>query len=89
MVEGDREYISSTEPFGILFYYILSVRRNAKGGRNNEKKFVRFSCRFHVGNNCCGSKPTLSQWVESDEVAVAEEEFNAAYADAGLGLSVK
>ncbi len=37
----------------------------------------------------CGSKPTLSQWVESDEVAAVEEEINAAYADAGLGLSVK
>lgn len=37
----------------------------------------------------CGSKPTLSQWVNSDDVASGEEEINAAYADAGLGLHVK
>lgn len=37
----------------------------------------------------CGSKPTLSQWVDSDDVAAVEEQINAAYAEAGLGLRVK
>lgn len=37
----------------------------------------------------CGSKPTLSQWVNSDEVAAGEEEINTLYAEAGLGLRVK
>lgn len=37
----------------------------------------------------CGSKPTLSQWVDSDEVAAVEEQINAAYAEASLGLRVK
>ena len=37
----------------------------------------------------CGSKPTLSKWVDSDEVVAAEELSNAELADGGLGLSVK
>ncbi len=37
----------------------------------------------------CGSKPTLSKWVDSDEVSAVEEQINAAYADADLGIRVK
>ncbi len=32
----------------------------------------------------CGSKPTLSQWVDSDDVTAAEEQINASYAGSGL-----
>lgn len=34
----------------------------------------------------CGSKPTLAQLVESDDVVAGEEETNAALAEAGLGI---
>ena len=37
----------------------------------------------------CSSKSTLSKWVDSDEVAAVQEQINAAYAEAGLGLRVK
>ena len=37
----------------------------------------------------CGSKPTLAQLVESDDVVAGEEEANAAFAEAGMGLRVK
>lgn len=37
----------------------------------------------------CSSKPTLSKWVDSDEVAAVQEQINAVYAEAGLGLRVK
>lgn len=32
----------------------------------------------------CGSKPTLSEWVDGSDVTTAEEQINAAYAGAGL-----
>lgn len=37
----------------------------------------------------CGSKPTLSKWVDSDEVAENVEQINSAYAEEGTGLHVK
>ncbi len=37
----------------------------------------------------CSSKPSLSKWVDSDDVSAVEEQINAAYAEAGLGLRVK
>lgn len=37
----------------------------------------------------CGSKPTLAQLVESDDVVAGEEEANAAFAEAGMGLRIK
>lgn len=37
----------------------------------------------------CSSKPTLSQWIGSDDIAAAEEQINTAYAEANLGLHVK
>ncbi len=37
----------------------------------------------------CGSKPTLSQFLESDVVATGEEETNSELANAGLKIRVK
>lgn len=37
----------------------------------------------------CGSKPTLAELVESDEVVAGEEAANAELAKSGLGLRVK
>ncbi len=37
----------------------------------------------------CGSKPTLSRWLDSDDVATVEEQINTAYAEANLGLRAK
>ena len=37
----------------------------------------------------CGSKPTLSRWLDSDDVATVEEQINTAYAEANLGLRIK
>lgn len=37
----------------------------------------------------CGSKPTLSKWVDSDEVVDNIEQINAEYAEDGTGLYVK
>lgn len=37
----------------------------------------------------CGSKPTLSEWVDSDDVADNVEQINSAYAEEGTGLHVK
>ena len=37
----------------------------------------------------CGSKPTLSRWLDSDDVATVEEQINIAYAEANLGLRAK
>ena len=37
----------------------------------------------------CGSKPTLSQWVDSDDVATAEELTNEEFAESGLGIHAK
>ncbi len=37
----------------------------------------------------CGSKPTLSQYLESDVVVAGEEETNSEFANAGLKIRVK
>lgn len=37
----------------------------------------------------CGSKPTLSQWVDSDDIAAVEELTNEELAGSGLGLRIK
>lgn len=37
----------------------------------------------------CGSKPTLAELVESDEVVAGEEAANAELAKSGLGLRLK
>lgn len=37
----------------------------------------------------CGSKPTLAQWVNSEEVADNEEAISEGFADAGLGFHAK
>lgn len=37
----------------------------------------------------CGSKPTLAELIESDEVAAGVEEANVALADSGLGVHLK
>lgn len=37
----------------------------------------------------CGSKPTLAELVESDDVVAGEEEVNASFAESGIGLRLK
>lgn len=37
----------------------------------------------------CGSKPTLSEWVESGDAADNVEQMNTAYAEDGTGLHIK
>ncbi len=54
-----------------------------------KKNLIVLVAAFMFLMSSCGSKPTLSQWVDSDDVAAVEEQINTAYADAGLGLYVK
>lgn len=53
-----------------------------------KKWFILFSVVMLVMTGC-GSKPTLAELVESDEVVAGEEAANAELANSGLGLRLK